>query len=189
MNKIEYKSFMKDFFEKYYAKLLEYGVEAVTLPEVPEDMWVKDAEPEEEWQQWTLIPATISEEEIENLERNWGVKFPEILKCFFNTYFHLFDGPIGRHSSDEPFWSLKNAWNPVLIKGGYLPFTWDQEGYFIRCIDLHNMPDEEKCPVCQIDHEVLFEFNENDEINREEIESKMEKLADNFLEYLEQLLN
>lgn len=72
MNKIEYKSFMKDFFEKYYAKLLEYGVEAVTLPEVPEDMWVKDAEPEEEWQQWTLIPATISEEEIENLERNWG---------------------------------------------------------------------------------------------------------------------
>ena len=59
MNKIEYKSFMKKFFEEYYAKLLENGVEAVTLPEVPEDMQVKGTDPEEEWQQWKLIPATM----------------------------------------------------------------------------------------------------------------------------------
>ncbi|MBD5089651.1 MAG: SMI1/KNR4 family protein [Clostridiales bacterium] len=189
MNKLEYKSFMKNFFEKYYAKLLEYSVDAVTLPEVPEEMWVDGTDPEEEWQQWKLIPATISDEEIASLERNWGIEFPEMMKCFLNTYFHLFDSPIGRHSVDNPFEALNNAWNPVLVKAGYLPFTWDQEGYFIRCIDLCNMPNEEKCSVCQIDHEILFDFDESNKISREEIESKMEKLADNFLEYLEQFLN
>ena len=57
------------------------------------------------------------------------------------------------------------------------------EGYFIRCIDLTNMPEEENCPVCQIDHEVLFDFDE-EAVTREEIAEAMVLVADNLKAYL-----
>jgi len=50
------------------------------------------------------------------------------------------------------------------------------------------MSDEDQCAVCRIDHEILFDFDETDEVVKEEIESKMETPADNFIAYLEELL-
>ena len=89
---------------------------------------------------------------------------------------------------DDPFRGVKDAWNPLLVKAGYLPFTWDKDGYYIRCIDLAGMPDEDRCQICQIDHEVLFDFDEDQVIGREEIEANMDVVADNFIKYLEDLL-
>lgn len=189
MNKTEYAEFMKIFFEKYYEKLWTENPICVTLPDVPEEMWAENADPNEEWKQWKLIPATITDEDIQQLEDNWGIKFPEIMKAFLTTYFHLFEEPIGRHPIDEPFYALDNAWNPILVKAGYLPFTWDEEHYLIRCIDLANMPNEGNCPVCQIDHEILFDFDDNSEVNREDIEANMEVISDNFVDYLNELLD
>ena len=85
----------------------------------------------------------------------------------------------------------------------YLPFAWDKEGYFIRCIDLKNMPDEEKCEVVEIDHEVLFDLEECEDMQEEqgglfdyavdmkrsgELEEKMNPVAKNFFVYLQQML-
>ena len=81
-----------------------------------------------------------------------------------------------------------NAWNPILVKYGYLPFTWDREGYYIRCIDLKNMPDDEQCGIYQIDHEVLFSMDESN-VQREDIDENMEYLSQNFFTYLENILN
>ena len=68
-----------------------------------------------------------------------------------------------------------------------MPFAWDKEGYFIRCICLDNMPDETKCPVYQIDHEILFDFDEYDEtIQKEDIAAHMQLVAENFDTYLKQ---
>lgn len=181
------QTFMKEFFEKYYEKLLAEFEEAVKLPSPPREMWADDADPNEEWKKWKLIPATVTAEDIVNLEQELGVKLPEVMKCFLTTYFHFFDDPVGRHPSNSPFFALRNAWNPILVKAGYLPFAWDEEGYYIRCMDLKNMPDEDSCAVCQIDHEILFDFDE-DEADREKIEEKMEVLADSFKAYLEGLL-
>ena len=50
------------------------------------------------------------------------------------------------------------------------------------------MPDEEICPICQISHEVMFDFDEDIEIDREEIESDMERIA-NLIAYLKGLLD
>ena len=182
-NTNDYKEFMKDFFEKYYEKYKEW----LQLPYVPKDMLAEEGAPNEEWNRWKLIPAEISDEDINELENKVGVELPNILKSFLTTYFHLFEYPVGRNSSEEPFEAVYNAWNPLLVKVGYLPFTWDSEGYFIRCIDLKNMPDEDSCTICQIDHEILFDFDEEN-TNREDIEPKMQQIADNFIEYLEQLL-
>lgn len=184
MKREEQKQEIKDFFEQYYKKYEKF----MTLPSVPAAMLAEQQEEEGEWKKWKLIPATVSDEDLAKLEVQIGVAFPDFFKIFLTTYFHFFDGDVGRHSVDEPFFAVKNAWNPLLVKAGYLPFTWDRDGYYIRCVDLVNMPDEDKCRICQIDHEVLFDFDEDSEVKREEIEAAMETVADNFMEYLKGLL-
>ena len=126
-----------------------------------------------------------------------------MLRIFLTTYFHYFDGGIGRNPVEDKFEGILNAWNPFLIKNGYLPFAWDEEGYFIRCIDLKNMPDEEKCEVVEIDHEVLFDLEECEDMQEEqgvlfdyavdmkrfgELEEKMNPVAKNFFLYLQEML-
>lgn len=78
--------------------------------------------------------------------------------------------------------------NPLLAKFGYLPFTWDRESYHIRCFKLREMPDEEKCGIYQIDHEVLFELDE-DTATQEEIDENMKLVSENLLTYLDEILN
>ena len=74
------------------------------------------------------------------------------------------------------------------MKHGYLPFTWDADGYYIRCMDLANMPDEARCGICQIDHEILFSLDE-DTAQRAEIAQDMQYLSQNLFTYLEGILN
>lgn len=189
MTEQQIKLFMKDFFEGYYKKLSEEYEGAVELPDIAEEMWADGVDPEEEWKKWKLVPSTISDEDIKNVESELGIRFPFVIKSFVTAYFHLFEEPVGRNPIDEPFYAIKNAWNPILVKAGYLPFTWDKEGCYIRCIDLINMPNEDKCVVCQIDHEILFGFDESSDVSRCDIEKNMEVIADNFIEYLKGLLD
>lgn len=182
------KPFMKNFFETYYKKLLAEYDGAVTLPDVPEEMWADGADPKAEWKRWKLIPANICDEDIALLEKELGLVLPKVVKDFLTTYYHLFDDPIGRNPVDEPFEGLKNAWNPLLVRAGYLPFAWDKNAAYIRCIDLENMPDEAHCPIYEIDHEILFEFDQDAENARDEIKTEMKPVADSFTEYLKALL-
>ena len=157
----EYRQYMKHFFEQYYHKLSQNEINIkLPLDESEKEMWSDDANPKEEWKKWKLVPATISEKEIEDLENEIAVKLPLSLKAFLTVYYHYFEDPIGRNSFSEPFEAIENAWNPILVRYGYLPFTWDKDGYYIRCIKLEQMPDEEKCGIYQIDHELLFNFDE-----------------------------
>lgn len=110
-----------------------------------------------------------------------------MLKAYFKVYFHYVEENVGRVTPDKPFYSLDNAYNPTLLRCGYLPFTWDSEGYFIRCIDLSNMPDEESWPKCQINHEVLLEYDE-EIITKEDIDKEMVKIKENLKSYFEKVL-
>ncbi|MDE7299620.1 MAG: hypothetical protein K2N94_12480, partial [Lachnospiraceae bacterium] len=74
-----------------------------------------------------------------------------------------------------------------LVRNGYLTFGWDEDVYFIRCMDLQNMPDEERCPIVQIDHEIMFDFDE-DTTERAELEEEMQPVAENFFAYLDAVL-
>lgn len=206
MNVEETKTLIKNFFESLYAKLKDEDEVLVKIPVIEgnEPMWAEGCVPdEEEWVTWRLLSAQVSDKEITELEENIGVKLPQVLKIFLTTYFHYFDGGIGRNSVENKFEGFLDAWNPMLVKNGYIPFAWDEDGYFIRCIDLKNMPDEEKCPVVQIDHEVMFDLEESEDISmthgilfdfsremtrQEELEEQMQPIADNFFVYLEELL-
>lgn len=189
MTYTEYRQYMKNFFEQYYHKLSQ-SESALMMPfgNRNKEMWSDDAEPEKEWKKWKMIPADIREEEIEALERKIGAKLPLSLKAFLTVYHHFFEMPIGRNSLYKPFEGILHAWNPLLVKYGYLPFTWDSECYFIRCVRLAEMPEEEKCGIYQIDHEILFDFDEKT-VTREQIDEKMTFVSQNLLTYLDEILN
>ena len=86
------------------------------------------------------------------------------------------------------FEAINNAWNPILVRYGYLPFTWDKDGYYIRCIKLEQMPDEEKCGIYQIDHEILFDFDE-ETVEKQQIDKNMQFISENLITYLDEILN
>ena len=122
-------------------------------------------------------------------------EYQEYMRNFFEQYYQKLSQeeirvtlPIGRNSVAEHFQGVKNAWNPVLVRCGYLPFAWDEDGYFIRCIRLEKMPEEEKCGIYQIDHEVLFDFDE-DMVTPEEIDQRMVFISENLLTYLDEILH
>lgn len=191
MNAEETRSYIKNFFETLYGKMKEEAEVLVKIPVIDgnEPMWEEGCVPDEDgWVTWRLLPAQVSEEEIAELENEIGAKLPQVLKIFLTTYFHYFDEGIGRNPVEDKFWGILNAWNPMLVRNGYLPFTWDEEGYFIRCIDLEHMPEEEKCLIVQIDHEIMFDFDE-DTATREELAEQMQPVAENFFAYLKDLLN
>ena len=50
------------------------------------------------------------------------------------------------------------------------------------------MPEEEKCGIYQIDHEVLFDFDE-DAVTPEELDPCMELISENLLTYLDEILH
>ena len=184
----EYKVYMREFFEKYYEKLSQDDINIKRpLGENNREMWAEDAEPNEEWKKWKLVPADIDEKEIADFEEEIGVKLPLSMKAFLTTYHHFFEDPRGVNSISQHFKGMRNAWNPILVKSGYLPFAWNDEHYCIRCVQLTNMPKEEACGIYQIDHEVLFDFDE-ETVTQEEIEENMEFLSDNLLTYLDEIL-
>lgn len=189
MTYVEYQEYMRNFFEQYYQKLSQKEIFVrAPLGEAEKELWSDDADPNEEWKKWKLVPAKISDEEIEGLEKEIGTRLPLSLKAFLTVAHHCFDYPIGPNSVAKHFKGLRDAWNPVLVRCGYLPFAWDKEGYFIRCVRLDKMPEEEKCGICQIDHEVLFGFDE-DTVTSEVIDQCMEPVSENLLTYLDELLH
>jgi len=183
MNMDECREFIMSCLDKRYNSMDDM---ALMMPDVPEEMRVGEVD-EDGWCKWKMIPSTVTESDFEIIENEWGVKFPLMLKAYFKVYFHYFEENVGRVPSKKPFYSLDNAYNPVLIRCGYLPFTWDSEGYFICCVDLSNMPDEDSCPICHIDHEVLFEYEE-ETVTKDDINQNMVKIEKNLKSYFEKVL-
>ncbi len=182
------KTFMKDYFEKLYKKLSEEAPTALQMCDLPEEMLADGADPNEEWNTWKLIPSNVTDEEIEVYWSKNKFKIPNCIRAFLQTYHHCFEF-IGRNMSNEPFYEFDIAYNPHLAANGYLAFSWDPEGYYIRCIDLSASDDEDKCPVVQFPHEELFDMgyayeDKGEMIPREKIEKLAEPVAANFYEYL-----
>lgn len=190
----ENRAFMKDFFERYYEKLKNEDIILVKGVGIPSEMLEDGADPNEEWNVWKLCPSIVKESTFSKFEEKIGVKLPECIKAFFSVYHHRFDTAIGRNDIRYPFYDLERSYNHHLVKNGYLPFGWDVDSFFIRCIDLANMPDEEKCPIVEIDHEPFFDLMYDSEekgiiIPKEELLKLFRPVAENFYEYLNGVYN
>lgn len=185
--------FMKEYFEKFYKRYADLDPVLVKSPGLPEAMRADGEAPDKDgWCMWKLVPSTVTDEDITGREEKYSLKFPNALKAFLTVYHHDFCSPIGQNRFDKPLQGFDHAHNPHLTANGYLPFTWDKDGYYIICIDL-NAPnsdtDGDSCPIVQFDHEVFFdlqyEYEDNgEEIPRERLGELAEKIADNFIDFL-----
>jgi len=189
MTREENRAFMKDFFERYYEKQKNRDEIFVMGVGVPPEMLADGANPNDEWNVWKLFPSTVTEDDIKNLEEKYHVTLPECVRAFFSVYHHIFHTAVGINTIHAPFWTFDLAFTHQLADNGYLPIAWDSEGIFIRCMDLSNMPDEEACPIVEIDHEPFFDLqfdaeNEGRLIPREMLVPLMEPVANNFYEFL-----
>ena len=68
-------------------------VKTYPLGENEKEMWSDDADPNEEWKKWKLVPARIPDEEIEELEKEIGTRLPLSLKAFLTVTHHCFVVP------------------------------------------------------------------------------------------------
>lgn len=167
------------------AKRLEnLGAEDGGVPAAMEDGEI-DAEG---WVAWKLLPSAVTTADLDALEDEFGLAFPPLLRAFLSTYYHLFGEGVGEQPCDNPFRSLQNSYHPLLAACGYLPFAWDPQYAYIRCIDLEKMPDEDRCPVVQIDHEQLFDLREQ-EATPQDLQRYMQPVSDNLRAYLQMVFS
>lgn len=190
----ENRAFMKDFFERYYEKRKNENIIRVKGVGIPTEMLEDGADPNKEWNVWKLYPSVVTENDFAAYEAKTGIKLPRCLKAFFSVYHHRFNTAIGRNDIRNPLYDLERSYNHHLANNGYLPFGWDSDDYFIRCIDLTNMPNEEVCPIVEIDHEPFFDLQYAAEEKgiltpKEELLKLFRPVADNLYEYLNGVYN
>lgn len=157
---MDIRDYIKQGFETYYAKysqVTEEGFCRWMRPDVPAEMKVVDTD--EEWSTWKLVPSIVSEDHIGGMEEEYGLTFPEWYKAFISTYHHYFD-VIPEQAVDEPLDNVRHMYNPLLCRLGYLPFTWDEEYGKIWCIDLREDAGEGYGAIYEIEHEILFDLDE-----------------------------
>lgn len=189
MTREENRTFMKNFFERYYKKQIEDDPILVKGVGIPPEMLADGANPDDEWNIWKLIPSTATEKDFQVFEETHHVKLPECIKAFFSVYHYRFYTAIGRNDIGYPLYELERAYTHQLADNGYLPFGWDEDSFFIRCMDLSHLPEEEKCPIVEIDHEPFFDLQCDAEqagilIPREQLVPLMRPVAENFYAYL-----
>ena len=82
---------IKNFFETLYdrMKTIDEVLVKTAMIEDNESMWAEGSAPDKDgWVTWKLVPAQVSDREIEELEEYIGAKLPQVLKIFLTTYFH-----------------------------------------------------------------------------------------------------
>ncbi|KOP80948.1 hypothetical protein AMS59_00420 [Lysinibacillus sp. FJAT-14745] len=174
---MDIRAYIKNGFEVYYERYNQVSEEGFCRwmrPDVPEEMKVVDIDAE--WSVWRMIPSAVTEEDIQTLEKEFGLNFPEWYKAFISTYHHYFD-VIPEQSVKEPLNNVRDMYNPSLCSLGYLPFSWDEEYGKIFCIDLKN-DNEENCAIYEIEHEILFD-------DEADIQASLDYLYPNFKAYFD----
>lgn len=177
-NIINIRLYIENGFRAYYDRYYHISDEGFCRwmrPDVPDEMKVMDIDGE--WSVWKLIPSQVTEQDIQGLEKEFGLKFPQWYKVFISTYAHYFDH-IPEQDLHNPLDNIRDMYNPSLCHLGYLPFCWDAEYGHIFCIDVNHLEDEESCAIYAIDHDILF----NEGVD---IQASLEYLYPNFNAYFD----
>ncbi len=128
---------------------------------LPEAMRDRSIPPVDDWIGWKAIPTTISDADLDALEREAGLEFPPLYRDFLR-YRHFVDLTetgvrFERHISDEWQARLRELYSysrKYMLDVGLLPFGWES---FMdagdACFDTRfRLPDGD-CPVVFWDHE------------------------------------
>jgi len=174
----------------HVSKSPDYSVEASG---VPRDM---EAGPisVEGWVAWRMLPSTVTEDEVELIERRTS-RLPPLFQAYLVSRFHLFDQiQVGSDSylfpalpSDAPLrelqWRLA-AWES-LLNAGFVPFAEYHNGWGPVCFDRERRRDDGDCPVVWFDHEALHGLPEQRVGDRDTLESLAQPLYPGFREMIQ----
>ncbi|MCB1053070.1 MAG: SMI1/KNR4 family protein [Acidobacteria bacterium] len=161
----------------------------------PPEMW--NSQPDTDgWVEWKMLPSTVSERDLEQLEAEFEVKLPAILASYFRARFHLFDQvAIGdlvlilpSVPSDSPFRPIRAnflAWRQ-LMAACFLPFGSFQDGWGPLCFDLKEGSADD-APICWFDHEHLAPLSKAELGDRATLEPLKQPLFGSFRELLSRL--
>ncbi|WCR26930.1 SMI1/KNR4 family protein [Paenibacillus thiaminolyticus] len=161
---------------------------------------------EDGWVCWKCIPSTITEEEIKELENEFSISFPPMMRALFRTYhyvdlhFNNIEDETG-HRGDCQFIELPpmssrdrltryrdiiQAWEPLLA-AGYLPFTEAEDSQGPVCFDMTRIDDSGDYPVVWFLHDHLHELGEEQSRIREQVQPWERELFSSFREMIETL--
>ena len=134
---------------------------------VPPEMFDGDVN-DEGWVAWRILPSTLPESDITQLESEYAVEFPPLFRAYLLACFQLFDQV---HStlpdqqifntdvpSNDPLGPIKRlvgAWRPLLT-AQFVPFAEWGDGWGPMCFDTTRRLDDGDCPVVWMDHELLI---------------------------------
>lgn len=155
--------------------------------DIPSEMFSGDGS-------WRLIESTVSDEELDALERKFHITLPSLYREFLSVYFHVFERLTGIFDDyydednvevgvdifpqlvDNPLGIIEDVFCQCgsLLDCGYIPIG-DLRGYGPLCIDTW---DENK--IVWFDHDEYYECE-----SREEFEEQSVLIFDNFSQFLE----
>lgn len=143
MTQEEQTAFIKLCFETSYRQYER--TDTLWSPDVPKEMRIGHAN-KLGWFKWKFIPSAVTDDDLNRLEHKMGCRFPSLLRTYLSTYRHCFHH-YGRTLVDDDWPDIPDI-PDRLVLAGYLPFECSSdEFYYIYCIDLTNMPNEDQCPV------------------------------------------
>lgn len=185
----EHRTVIKKILDEYYELLKLYNkcwIQVLPYEEVPEEMLTGEVETDtrynEKLRTWKMIPSDVTEEDIAELEKVIGIRLPAPLIAYYTSYYHLFtsDRNLSENTPMYKMSGIYDAYDKLLIKFGYLSFTWD------ACSDLFCMKVDENnqdCGIYLIDHGQLFAFD-IETVTAEDINKVMRFEAKDFCDYL-----
>jgi hypothetical protein len=171
---------------------------------VPPQMWAGEVD-EDGWVNWRMLPATVSADDVDLLERGLDLVLPVHLRAYLmarshffeETHSHRYGGQqdrrygqllsLPRTPSVNPlaaFRDVHDSW-AFLRNGGYLPFGDWGDGWGPLCLDLLAEPGRiEDAPVVWFDHEVLT-FSDSTTRERSALEPLAQPLYESFMSCVE----
>ena len=161
---------------------------------VPPEMF--DGEVNSEgWVAWRLLPSTLVESDVTQLETQYGVSFPPLFRAYLLALFQLFDQIHSeRHdqqilntdvpSNDPlgPITRLLDAWKPLLY-ARFIPFAEWGDGWGPMCFDTANRLDDGDCPIVWMDHEQLIPLGPDKLGYRESVVAHVNPLYASYREF------
>ncbi len=129
----EYRTEIKKILDEYYELLKVYDKTEIQVPdfiEIPNGMFTGEVEEVSKYnitlRTWKMIPSDVTEEDIAELEKEIGVRLPDSLRAYYTSYYHLwdFERNLSINSPVAKMCGIYNAYDELMIKFGYLPFTW-----------------------------------------------------------------
>lgn len=197
MGLAEDREFVGRLLDSYGNSAWRFGV-ALEHPAdagVPVDMQIGDVN-SDGWVEWAILASTAKIEDLDALEKEFGIDLPVPFRAYLLARLHLFNQVESRRykqqillsdtPSTNPLGPLKfllNAWRP-LLDAGYIPFAEWGDSWGPMCFDARQRSSDGDCPIVWFDHEVLFSNGEDSCRNRDWMAAHARPLYESCREFL-----